>query len=169
MLQLMQVSVDSVVCHRDKRSPQSLTVSPSEDTINLIMKFYANVGDISRTEHFVAKFLSSKLVTSMSRKYFSLTSLPIAPTPEQRHLHVKSHVFSRPRNTYPTSAIALLHSLESQSTPAPMRSYTFVIRALLSTPSVHAHAHAWDLFAHMRYVAHPAPDAYLYAVMIRAC
>ena len=32
-----------------------------------------------------------------------------------------------------------------------------------------AHAHAWDLFAHMRYVAHPTPDVFLYSTMIRAC
>lgn len=40
---------------------------------------------------------------------------------------------------------------------------------LLSARSAVAHAHAWDLFAHMRYVAHPNPDALMYVTMIRAC
>ncbi|KAG1810342.1 uncharacterized protein HD556DRAFT_1319543 [Suillus plorans] len=32
-----------------------------------------------------------------------------------------------------------------------------------------ANSQAWDLFAHMRYVAHPTPDAHLYALVIRTC
>ena len=40
---------------------------------------------------------------------------------------------------------------------------------MLSARSATAHAHAWDLFAHMRYVAHAEPDAFLYTAMIRAC
>lgn len=61
----------------------------------------------------------------------------------------------------------------------PIKSYTRVISALLhvrTSPSSNprlgasaAYAQAWDLFSHMRYVAHPTPDARLYAVMIRAC
>ena len=60
-----------------------------------------------------------------------------------------------------------------------MKSYTRVISALLhvrTSPSSDprlgasaAYSQAWDLFSHMRYVAHPTPDAHLYAVMIRAC
>lgn len=67
-----------------------------------------------------------------------------------------------------------------------MKSYTRVISSLFSvrsspsspsissTPQISlgriaAYAQAWDLFAHMRYVAHPTPDVHLYALMIRAC
>ena len=50
-----------------------------------------------------------------------------------------------------------------------MTAYSRLIAALFRTPSSAAHAQAWDLFAHMRYVAHPQPDAYLFTQMIHAC
>ena len=66
----------------------------------------------------------------------------------------------------------LLHSFENDVTPAPMQSYTRVIQALLSQrgPGSEQHkAQAWDMFSHMRYVAHSTADEFLYTVMIRAC
>lgn len=50
-----------------------------------------------------------------------------------------------------------------------MRSYTRLITSLFSTDGSIGYAQAWDLFTHMRYVAHPNPDATLYTLMIRAC
>lgn len=50
-----------------------------------------------------------------------------------------------------------------------MPTYTRLITALFSAQSSIGHAQAWDLFTHMRYVAHPNPDAQLYTQMIRAC
>lgn len=50
-----------------------------------------------------------------------------------------------------------------------MTAYSRLIAALFRTSSSLAHAQAWDLFAHMRYVAHPQPDALLYTQMIHAC
>jgi hypothetical protein len=50
-----------------------------------------------------------------------------------------------------------------------MRTYTRLITSLFSSRSSVGHAQAWDLFSHMRYVAHPEPDALLYTLMIRAC
>ena len=51
----------------------------------------------------------------------------------------------------------------------PMNTYTSLISTLISVPSSLAKAQAWDLFSHMRYVAHPTPDAVIYTLMIRAC
>jgi len=51
----------------------------------------------------------------------------------------------------------------------PMKTYTSLISALTSIPSSLAKAQAWDLFSHMRYVAHPTPDAVMYNTMILAC
>jgi hypothetical protein len=54
----------------------------------------------------------------------------------------------------------------------------FAVRStgtLALTPSatdespLQAHGQAWDLFAHMRYAAHPNPDLALYTQMLRAC
>ncbi|KAF8548422.1 hypothetical protein OG21DRAFT_1423101, partial [Imleria badia] len=80
---------------------------------------------------------------------------------------------------FPTSALGVLHHYEAGGHFAPLKSYTRVISALFNVqtcPSsdarlgrTAAQAQAWDLFAHMRYVAHPVPDAHLYALMIRAC
>lgn len=51
----------------------------------------------------------------------------------------------------------------------PMKTYTSLISTLTSVPSSLAKAQAWDLFSHMRYVAHPTPDAVIYTLMILAC
>ena len=63
-----------------------------------------------------------------------------------------------------------MHNYEAIGLPAPQRSYGRLNTALLSVRSTIAESQAWDIFAHMRYVAHPIPDAYLYTVtMIAAC
>jgi hypothetical protein len=51
----------------------------------------------------------------------------------------------------------------------PMKTYASLISTLTSVPSSLAKAQAWDLFSHMRYVAHPTPDAIIYSLMILAC
>ena len=91
------------------------------------------------------------------------------PNEVQQHLHVQAHLNATPLESLPTTALDLLHRYEEQKSPVPMRTYTSVITALFSRPLSLARAHAWDLFAHMRYVAHPNPDALLYTLMIRAC
>ena len=91
------------------------------------------------------------------------------PTDDQRHLHIQALLNATPLDTLPTSALELLHYYEGQNLPAPMKTYTSVIASLFSRPASLARAQAWDLFAHMRYVAHPKPDVLLYTLMIRAC
>lgn len=146
-------------------------VTPPEDSINMVLGHHALHGDIERFEGFMANILSGK------------------PSETQRDLHIKSYlrdpaVFAS--RTFPTRAIDLLHKYEASGLYPPMKSYTRIISFLFSvhpspsppsissTPEVQlgkmaANSQAWDLFAHMRYVAHPTPDAFLYAMMIRAC
>ena len=69
----------------------------------------------------------------------------------------------------PVSALDLLHHYENQNAVAPMQTYTSIISSLFARPSSLARAQAWDIFSHMRYVAHPNPDIILYTQMIRAC
>ncbi|KAG1744630.1 uncharacterized protein EDB91DRAFT_1335598 [Suillus paluster] len=145
--------------------------APPEDIINIVLGHHALQGNIERFEGCMANLLSGK------------------PSETQRDLHIKSYlrdpaVFA-PR-AFPTRAIDLLHKYEASGLHAPMKSYTRVISSLFSvrpspsSPSVSstpevplgrlaAHSQAWDLFAHMRYVAHPTPDVHLYSLMIRAC
>jgi hypothetical protein len=100
----------------------------------------------------------------------SLAHFPKGPlTDHQRHLHIKAHEKSVPPGTIPDDALSLLHAYENAGRPAPMTAYSRLIAALFRTPSSLAHAQAWDLFAHMRYVAHPQPDALLFTQMIHAC
>lgn len=114
---------------------------------------YANAGDHLSADKFVRKFLG------------------VAPTDHQRDLHIKAHLFSTSDRTFPTTALSLLHQYETftPALPPPQKTYTRLISRLLAVHKSTAEAQAWDLFAHMRYVAHPTPDAHLYAMMIRAC
>lgn len=91
------------------------------------------------------------------------------PTERQRDLHIKAHLKATPQNGDIHSALAVLHKYEALALLPPVQSYTRLICSLFSMKSAQYHAQAWDLFAHMRYVAHPKPDELLYALMIRAC
>ncbi|KAG8835931.1 hypothetical protein FRC17_000016 [Serendipita sp. 399] len=71
-----------------------------------------------------------------------------------------------------SSAIRLLHSQEAQGRYPSIAAYRALIIALLhSSGSGNAarSAKAWNIFYHMRYVAHPNPPVQLYADMIQAC
>ncbi|KIK56080.1 hypothetical protein GYMLUDRAFT_204967 [Collybiopsis luxurians FD-317 M1] len=100
----------------------------------------------------------------------SLSKLVQGPASEQqRHLHIKVHLNATPTNSIPSSALSVLHAYENQSLLPAMKTYSTVIRYLFSVHDSISQAQAWDLFSHMRYVAHPTPDAHLYTQMIRAC
>ncbi|KAF8064092.1 hypothetical protein FPV67DRAFT_1782444 [Lyophyllum atratum] len=116
-----------------------------------IMELYSWTANVAGTERIITNYLDG------------------VPTEQQRHFHIKSHLISTPTETIPTSALEVLHSYESQSHPAPIHTYTSVITSLFSTKSSLGRAQAWDLFSHMRYVAHADPDVPLYTLMIRAC
>ncbi|KAI0354292.1 hypothetical protein OH77DRAFT_1405482 [Trametes cingulata] len=122
-----------------------------EEAVNATLDFYAERGDIANTERFLASYIGQ------------------SPSERQRHLHVKAHLKSITPRTFPTAALEVLHRYEERGLAAPQKTYTRVIHTLLSIRSAMAEAQAWDLFAHMRYVAHPTPDAFLYTAMIAAC
>ncbi|TRM63312.1 hypothetical protein BD626DRAFT_402875 [Schizophyllum amplum] len=116
-----------------------------------VLAMYAHAGDVASVEHYL------------------VSNLTTVPSEQQRHLHVCAYIHATSPDAIPSSAISVLHSYENQGLPAPMKTYTRVITTLFDRPSSIARAHAWDLFSHMRYVAHPNPDAVLYTLMIRAC
>lgn len=122
-----------------------------DTTITEVLELYADRGNVEGVENVLASYLTT------------------FPTDRQRHLHVKSHIKATPPDNIPTSALNVLHSYETQCHPAPMQTYTSLISSLFSTRSSLGRAQAWDLFSHMRYVAHPQPDVLLYTFMIRAC
>ncbi|KAG6914336.1 hypothetical protein DXG01_000960 [Tephrocybe rancida] len=122
-----------------------------EDMLNPLLKVYASAGNVQGAEQVLVRYLNGP------------------PTPKQRHYHIKSHLISTPANTIPSSALALLHSYETQALHTPIHTYTSVITSLFRSNSSLGRAQAWDLFSHMRYVAHGDPDVALYTLMIRAC
>ncbi|KAL4257157.1 hypothetical protein AB1N83_011561 [Pleurotus pulmonarius] len=129
-----------------------LGLSTPEPVVNPVLEAYASKGLVFETEQFLTNVLTAP------------------PTETQRHLHVKAHLRAAAApETIPESALSVLHHYESQHAPAPMNTYTMLITNLFSKHSVIARAQAWDIFTHMRYVAHPNPDAFLYTMMIRAC
>ncbi|KAF9513512.1 hypothetical protein BS47DRAFT_1393228 [Hydnum rufescens UP504] len=88
-------------------------------------------------------------------------------TPTSRALHVEAYI----RAGRLKEACDLIHTYEDRNLLPSMKTYSDLICRLLhrtyATPSTRALA--WDMFSHMRYVAHPIPDAHLYSIMIRAC
>ncbi|OBZ74606.1 hypothetical protein A0H81_05466 [Grifola frondosa] len=111
---------------------------PPDESVSEVMALYANVGDVLNTERFLKKFAGPK------------------PAEAQRDLHIKSYLKVASPDEMPTTALSLLHAYEARALPAPQRSYTRVIGFLLTVRSAAAEAHAWDLFAHMRYPGSPA-------------
>ncbi|KAG8882330.1 hypothetical protein FRB98_003763 [Tulasnella sp. 332] len=91
-------------------------------------------------------------------------------TEQQRHLHVQTFISARQY----FAAQSLVHSYEGQNLIPAERTYRTLIQALFSSPptspmATRYRALGWDLFSHMRYVAHPTPSAETYTAMIRAC
>src|SRR5258708_19311580 len=81
------------------------------------------------------------------------------------HLHVKAYV----RSHQLKDACNLIHSYEERNLMPPLKTYSLIIGSLLAYNRSHSRALAWDMFAHMRYVAHPVPDPQLYATMLKPC
>ncbi|KAL5478828.1 hypothetical protein ACEPAI_2105 [Sanghuangporus weigelae] len=125
---------------------------PAEELVNDVLKPHASAGDVPAVLAFFEKLAIGR------------------PTERQRDLHIKAHLKSSSSSSYGIpSALEVLHKYESLALLPPVQSYTRLICALFSARSAQLQAQAWDLFAHMRYVAHAKPDPALYALMIRAC
>lgn len=70
------------------------------------------------------------------------------------------------------AAVRMLHTFEQRQLALPEPAYAGVIAALLAPRSTMKQADktlAWDLFTHMRLVAHPTPSVEMYNRMIRSC
>lgn len=122
-----------------------------EEAVTSVLRLYGRTGNPVAADRFMETFSIGQ------------------PNEDQRHFHIQAHMKSTPDNLIPLSALELIHSYENQNMPPPMGTYTSMISALFHRPSSIARAQAWDLFSHMRYVAHPDPNVPLYTLMIKAC
>lgn len=169
-------------------SSQTARLGAPSQNVDTLLAEYANQGNIQDFE-----LLVSRMVSGTSLFFFEvaafITTFSAPPTEHQQDLHIKAYIAhdslparsnSRYTQQFPTGALAVLHRYEASGHFAPIKSYTRVISALLNVQTcpnssdpwlgrAAAQAQAWDLFAHMRYVAHRVPDAHLYSLMIRAC
>ncbi|KIO23502.1 hypothetical protein M407DRAFT_27028 [Tulasnella calospora MUT 4182] len=117
-------------------------------------------------------FVFAKDVEGVNAYMEEVRSRGEVPTEVQRHLHVEALIVSRRFD----EAQKLLHHYESEGLVPSQSTYRNFIGALFdaSKPSSSPHspqyrALAWDMFAHMRYVAHPTPSLDTYNTMLRAC
>ncbi|KLO18754.1 hypothetical protein SCHPADRAFT_844714 [Schizopora paradoxa] len=129
---------------------KALDLQIPESVTDKVLNAYASAGNVESTLSFMTQFLQGE------------------PTELQRDRLVKAHLRSASNQGVGT-ALQTLHDLESRGLNAPMKTYTRVITGLFRTKTSIGRAQAWDLFAHMRYVAHPQPDEFLYARMIGSC
>jgi len=121
-----------------------------ENAVTDVLEVLVAAGNVKDSEYLIENFVTT-------------------PTEHQRHLHVKVHLKVTPSGTLPTSALNVLHAYEQKALFAPMNTYSYCITTLLRSSSTLGRAQGWDLFTHMRYVAHPDPDVHLYTQMIQAC
>jgi pentatricopeptide repeat protein len=134
----------------DSMRDHGLAVPASE--ITLLLDAYAKKGDSTGVAELLQK--EEQLHRSPSRTQLA--------TLVQAHLSAgKKH-----------QAVHLLHDFEARQLTLPQSAYRSVIDTLLTPSPTMKQADkalAWDLFAHMRLVAHPVPSVELYNTMIRAC
>lgn len=115
-----------------------------------------------------------RLTTSSSRPVSLLIVLVLLKFPGKaiplsyHTAHLLSHLSTRD----PLSFLTHLSSLESRLIFPPQSTYTTLIAHLLKPSPYLLQTHkslAWDLFTHMRLVAHPEPTEELYGLMIKSC
>ena len=172
----------------DSTPSQTARLGTPSENVDTLLAEYANQGNIQDFELFISR-MGSGMPPSSSDVAAFITTFSAPPTEHQQDLHIKACIAhaslsarSPSRSTtqqFPTTALAVLHQYEASGRFPPIKSYTRLISALFNVQTLPssdlrlgrsaAQAQAWDLFAHMRYVAHPVPDAHLYDVMIRAC
>ncbi|WOO76563.1 uncharacterized protein LOC62_01G000190 [Vanrija pseudolonga] len=131
-------------------------VLPTQGQLDQVVEVYAKLGDTAA----VARLISD----------FENVGLEI--TDHHRDMLVSSYLNGP--NGSSEAAISLLTASENISKPFPQSSYGVVLKHLtVSSPTTQVNSHsralAWDLFAHMRFAAHPQPTRELYTIMINVC
>lgn len=134
------------------RDPSSAS-KESQDVL-LLLSELANRGDPHAVESAVTRLSPFADIPAHASAHFMISSHLLSPTPD--------HI----------SAIRILHAQESLSQPLPQATYDLVLTSLTrATPTISQQLKAisWDLYGHMRLVAHPQPSLSIYNTMINAC
>lgn len=143
-----------------------------EGALDHVLQAYARLGQASAISQLLNKFDIGKHTFILSRISYSLR-LSAMPSEKQRDFLVKAHLHGCDAITTPDphldKALLAIHELEAKGLAPPIKSYSRAIHTLFRKKSTQYQAQAWDLFSHMRYVAHPTPDVFMYSTMIRAC
>ncbi|KAG8946320.1 hypothetical protein FRC04_011950 [Tulasnella sp. 424] len=139
--------------------------------VNLMRRSGATV-EQNLEDRILFSYVFAKDVEAVNAFIEEVRSRGEVPTEVQRHLHVEVLVVAQQFS----EAQKLIHHYESEGLIPSQSTYGNLIRGLFaaSTPSSSPHspqyrALAWDMFAHMRYVAHPTPSLDTYNAMLQAC
>lgn len=121
------------------------------------------------TEVLLTAFAENGDVVGVARTLKESEERAGAPAPRE-HLAALVHAHLAKGDAH--AAVRTLHTFEARHLTLPEPTYTAVVSALLPTaPTMRQHdkSLAWDLFTHMRLIAHPTPSVESYNTMIRAC
>ncbi|KAL1413667.1 hypothetical protein Q8F55_001446 [Vanrija albida] len=129
---------------------------PTTAQLDQVVEVYARQGD----------------TTAVARLISDFENVGLEITDHHRDMLVSSYINGP--NGSAKAAISLLTASENIGKPFPQSSYGVVLTHLtVSSPQKQVNAHsralAWDLFAHMRFAAHPDPQRELYTIMINVC
>lgn len=142
-------------------------VVPTTDDLNEVIEEYAKKGQTAEVARLIQDFEAGEL----ARSEHQLTAVGLPLTDFHRDMVIKS-AMGPEGNT--ENALALLTQAEEMAQPFPQSSYNIVLERLVDgtsteLPDPRTRAQALDLFANMRFAAHPTPTRELYTTMIRLC
>lgn len=131
-------------------------VIPNTGHLDKVLELYARQGQTGEVVRLISDFEAVGLEITDKHRDLIIASYIHTPTPNAE------------------GAMAVLTSAEDIGRPFPQSSYNLVLSHLTEAtpttqPDSRSRAMAWDLFAHMRFAAHPVPTREVYTTMIRAC
>lgn len=144
-------------------------VQPSLSQVDQIAELYARNGMTGEVMRYITDLDEGEFL-----KPFGKTDISggVEVTDHHRDLVVQSMLGGEKPDV--KAAIDMLKQSEKLGNPFPQSSYNIVLQTLSNRsaerlPNAEERSQAWDLFAQMRFAAHPTPTREVYATMIRAC
>lgn len=144
-------------------------VQPALSQVDQIAELYANRGMTIEVMRYI---------TDLDEGEFTCHSIQadnsggVEVTDHHRDLVVQSMLSGEKPDV--KAAIDLLKQSEKLGQPFPQSSYNIILKNLSNRsadrlPNAEERSQAWDLFAQMRFAAHPIPSREVYTTMIKAC
>lgn len=143
-------------------------VQPSIKQVDQIAELYASRGSTAEVARYITDLDEGRCQLS------TFADLPagVEVTDHHRDLVILSYLGGEDPDV--KGAIELLKQSEKIGKPFPQSSYNIVLERLSTRgpdrlPNAEERNMAWDLYAQMRFAAHPQPSRQVYTTMIKAC